>query len=95
MIPFFVTFGQKWRHEVHPGFPAADPDGWLTIVAPGYRAAREFAFALLGTAWCDLYCPETGPPPASVFPLGELARVQAGDLEAAVAVLRGGAGDGE
>jgi hypothetical protein len=51
MSTFYVTFGQQYRHEAHPTFPKAHPDGWVTVVAADELAARSLAVERLGTAW--------------------------------------------
>jgi hypothetical protein len=50
-----VTFGQQYAHNPHPTFPAAHPDGWVTVHAPTEKAARDATLALLGTRWAWMY----------------------------------------
>lgn len=73
---FRFTFGLKYRTEPHPtGFPA-DPDGWVSVIAYSWNAARAIAFRHLGDAWAFQY---VGPDwekngfPHS-YPKGELAQ---------------------
>lgn len=76
MREFRVTFGQRWRREGHPTFPAAHPDGWLTIVAPDEDRAREVAFGWLGRHWSDLYRATDPDAMWHLYPLGELHRIE-------------------
>ena len=39
----YVTFGQKYRHEVHPVDDRAHPDGWFEYSADTWREASEAA----------------------------------------------------
>ncbi len=67
-----LTFGVRYATEPHPTFPQADPDGWVTILAPDMEAAREVAFSRLGKAWAFLEPPERMRE--RFFPHGEIAR---------------------
>ena len=58
---FYLTFGVKYRHERHPKWVAAHPDGWVLIEAPYEDEARRLAHEALGPYWSMLY-------PASHFP---------------------------
>jgi hypothetical protein len=73
MARFYVTFGQQYAREEHPAWPGVHPDGWVTIEAPDYDAARERAFTLFGRRWAFLY--EAADFDRSYFPGGELARI--------------------
>lgn len=44
--PFYFTFGQRYRREEHPSYPLAHPDGYVTIVANNWEAARQKAVEL-------------------------------------------------
>lgn len=55
---FYLTFGVKYRHEVHPHWEGADPDGWVLIEALDEPAARALAQQYLGMFWSMLY-PDT------------------------------------
>jgi hypothetical protein len=76
---FRVTFGQQYDRDPHQVFKLAHPDGWLTVEAPSYGRARDLVCALLGSAWCDLYTPESWAQIEHLFPAGELARIRVGD----------------
>ena len=39
----YVTFGQKYRHEVHPIDRRAHPDGWFEYDAPTWEEASAAA----------------------------------------------------
>lgn len=77
-----VTFGQQYAQDPHPRWPWAHPDGWVTVVAPNYEAARAAAFGMLGRFWAFIYGPGADEEIADVdwatlFPRGELGRVHA------------------
>ena len=78
-LEYRVTFGQKYPREPHPTFGKAHRDGWVTIVAADYDTARACVTGWLGTAWCDMYGPESWPQVAHYFPLGELHRIDASE----------------
>jgi hypothetical protein len=80
---YYVTFGQRYRHDPHPLFPRAHPDGWVAIEAGSWERARDVAFGLFGQYWSFIYTEAEFDP--SHFPRGELARVLAGQLPADVA----------
>ncbi len=75
MKTFMVTFGQRFRHDEHKRFPAAHPDGWVTIEAHDDSAARMIAFDRLGEEWAFLYREADFTP--GMYPMGELARFSA------------------
>lgn len=75
---FYVTFGQRYRHEQHPELEAAHPDGWLVVEALDLDDARAMAFAALGSAWAFVYALEDFDP--TLYPLGELARLTADEI---------------
>lgn len=72
-----VTFGQRYRRETHPTFPAAHPDGWVTILAYDDAGARAVAFSMFEQAWSFMYGPSDRPQTYwdDTFPGGELARI--------------------
>lgn len=71
----YITFGIKYADEPHPTFPAAHPDGWLTVVnAADHEAARAAAVEALGTAWAFDYIE---PPSRKYCPRGELGQLDA------------------
>ena len=68
---YYFTFGQKYRKdEVHP--QGGHPDGWFTIEAINYAAAREKMHTLCGEKWASQYAEE---PSRKMLPLGELKRL--------------------
>lgn len=88
MTEFRVTFGLKYGHREHPTFPAASPRGWLTILARDMDAARMIAHAALGEAWAFLYpVPIDEASWGRLYPLGEIARIDASLSAVAVGVL--------
>lgn len=74
MKTFYVTFGQKYRHEPHPVLPEAHPDGYLAIEADTEEQARAKAFELTGGKFAFMYQTE---PERAFYPLGEIDRVTA------------------
>jgi len=75
MNQFMVTFGQRFRYDEHATFPAAHPDGWVTIEAENVDDARELAFEHLDAEWAFLYTADDFN--AALYPLGELDRITA------------------
>lgn len=75
MSEFRVTFGQRYSREKHPTLPAATPDGWLTIIAPSYEAARVALIEAHGTRWSNLYPAEERNDDPRYYPRGEIARI--------------------
>ncbi|UOK18418.1 hypothetical protein SEA_BRUHMOMENT_102 [Arthrobacter phage BruhMoment] len=68
---YYVTFGVKYRHETHPYWAGAHPDGWLEVVAPDEEQARALVRSYIGNVYAFMY-------PADRFkrgwhPLGRLA----------------------
>lgn len=81
MAEYRLTFGHRFAREPHPTFPAAHPDGWVTIIADTWEQARRFAFDHFGQSWAFLYTEEEfgadgswTQPMDVVFPRGELGR---------------------
>lgn len=70
MAEFIVTFGQKYRNEPHPKVKYADPDGYLLILSPDYKTAREAAFRELGEHFSNMY--EKEEKYTRYFPKGAL-----------------------
>ena len=69
----YVTFGQRYRHQPHPLFTKAHPDGWLELRGfPTRDMARTVAFAITGGYHAFDY---TEPPALSTYPAGPLATV--------------------
>lgn len=73
LLEFRVTFGQRFHRDEHPTFPAAHPDGWVTILAADRDTAHRAAMERLGQAWGSLY-QQGDDIDWSMFPRGELAR---------------------
>ena len=70
---FFLTFGVMYRHETHPFWEQAHPDGWLLVLAPDEDAARLVVRRYIGNKYAFIY-------PEDRFqrkwhPMGELGRV--------------------
>lgn len=55
MTSFYVTFGVQYRHEPHPHWPSAHPDGWLEVVAPDDDAARLLLREYIGNRYAFIY----------------------------------------
>lgn len=51
MPDFYITFGDRERHEEHPTFPPAHPDGWVRVAAPDQAAAHKAAYDAFGFRW--------------------------------------------
>jgi hypothetical protein len=75
---FRITFGLRYRYDVHPHFPQAHPDGWLTIVARDEEIARQIAHVVLDFDWAGIYA---GPFDEDAWrrkhPAGEITRIDA------------------
>lgn len=52
---FYITFGQKYRHENHPSGYDISPDGVVRVVAPNYETARDIAVKSFGDQWSFIY----------------------------------------
>jgi hypothetical protein len=82
---FRVTFGLRYRYDVHPQFPQAHPDGWLAIVARDEEIAWQVAHVVLDYDWAGIYA---GPFDEAVWqnrhPAGEIARI---DVSLAAAMV--------
>lgn len=72
METFYITFGQKYRHEPHA--LGGHPDGYFSVMAEDVMNALEIVYAQLGHNWANLYAEDTLERP--LFPLGELACVR-------------------
>lgn len=76
MNRYYVTFGQKYRHERHPqasGGIYPHPDGWVAIEADTYDQARAIAHEVFGVHWSFIYMLQ---PDVGMFPRGELAVIR-------------------
>ena len=54
-LPFYVTFGQRYRREAHPTDKRIHPDGVVAIKASTMEEAREQAFSVFGRNWSCIY----------------------------------------
>jgi hypothetical protein len=71
---FFVTFGVMYRHETHPYWAGAHPDGWLLVLAPDEEAARHRVRMFIGLKWAFLYDVQRfRDDDVRYYPKGELA----------------------
>lgn len=52
---YCLTFGDQFRSEEHPTFPAAHPDGWVEVEADDYSHAVRIGYALFGGKWASAY----------------------------------------
>ncbi len=85
MSEYRITFGLKYRHQQHPLFPAAHPDGWLTIIARNQPTARAITHLTLASDFAFHYPgPFNETEWARNHPLGEIARINASLTRAAV-----------
>lgn len=71
---FFLTFGQKYRHQLHPSGKKINPDGWIEIFAYNYDLARQKAFEHFGSDWCWLYTEEEFRP--HHFQAGRIGKIE-------------------
>ena len=69
-VEIYVTFGPD--HAKKPEYDWIDPDGYLTVIAPSYWAARQTVFAVLGNRFAFDY---QAPKDMSRYTKGELARI--------------------
>lgn len=79
MKNFYFTFGQKCTHETHPNYPKAHPNGWVTIVADSYEAAREKSkdiFGLKGGLLQFAFQYDDSDFKPQYFPIGEIERFE-------------------
>lgn len=68
--PFYLTFFNRHLNANPPDWQ--DPEGWVTILAPSYRAARAIVVDLFGRQWSELYDETDFVLRARLFPRGEL-----------------------
>ena len=54
-MKFYFTFGQMYRDQVHPTYPKANPNGWVTIIADSENEAREKAEELFDGHYATNY----------------------------------------
>lgn len=71
-MTFYVTFGQRYRHEPHPYM--GHPDGWTEVQAPDYDQARSKVIHRYGNQWACLYDEEDFKRPGykEMYPKGRL-----------------------
>lgn len=77
MRNYFVTFGQKYRHEQHPvslDGVRPHPDGWVLIRCGNQSIADRTAHALFGTRFSIVYSEETHSK--HLYPMGELFSIK-------------------
>lgn len=55
MQNYYLTFGVKYNHEVHPCWSIATGGGWVRIEALSYDEARLIARQFFGLAWAFIY----------------------------------------
>jgi hypothetical protein len=58
LVPYYVTFGNKYtteRGSRHPQAPSIHGGGYVVIKAPDYETARRMAFGAFGPKWAFLY----------------------------------------
>lgn len=55
MAEYRITFGQQYAIDPHPTFPAAHPNGYVTILAESYDEARDIAIRHLGRRFAFQY----------------------------------------
>ena len=77
MASFYVTFGQRYRNEIHPRWRWADPDGYLKVTPPdgNEETARAMVNAALHRDWAMLYAT---PPSLEQYPNGETGELSIG-----------------
>lgn len=72
MKDFFITFGQRYRREIHPH--GGHPDGWVRVRANSFAEACDKAMAKFGPLWAQAY--EEDRFEKSLFPKGELGVIE-------------------
>ena len=70
---FFLTFGAKYKYELHPSGIKIDPDGYIVIHAYNYDEARNLAFSEFGSKWSWLYDEKSFIP--HYFPAGIMCEI--------------------
>jgi len=68
MPNYYITFGQKYRHEPHPTGLPIHPDACTKVIASDITAARNIAFDCYGPYWGFIY--EESEFDAKDFPRG-------------------------
>lgn len=70
---FYLTFGNKYKHQPHPSGTVINPDGYVLIQAYTYDEARAKAFEVFGPEWAFLYTEDNFE--AKFFPAGVLRKI--------------------
>ena len=77
-VTCFVTFGQRYRHEDHPGDERVHPDGWFEFVGRTFSeaddAARRYFYDPVEKVALFAFT-YTEQPDAFLYPRGCLARI--------------------
>lgn len=63
---YYVTFGQKYRHENDA--LGRHPDGWMEVTATTMEEARSIVFTKLDRGWAFIYAGRTFDK--SLYPKG-------------------------
>lgn len=74
MTDIRVTFGQRFRRDVHPQLPAAHPDGYVVFVTDYPDNVRLLVVDQLGVEWSGIYTEPFADFRDEYYPRGELAR---------------------
>ncbi len=74
MKDFYVTFGQRYRHEPHPSGYPIHPDGVVRVRAESEEEARGKTFEAFGGKWSFVYVEEEFEP--EWYPRGELFSIE-------------------
>lgn len=75
MGTFIITFGQQYPRESHPTFPAASRDGWVSVEAEDYDAAKQIADRELAGQYSTIYPQESFEGSAELYPAGQLGEL--------------------
>lgn len=70
MNTYYITFGQKYRHEPHP--LGGHPDGWIEVHAEYEVEARQMIHKLCGSKWAFIYNKQ---PDIAIYPRGCLMTI--------------------
>lgn len=88
--PFYLTFGVQYRPDpiyrygqmVHPHWPGADSNGWVTLMATDYMAARQLASLYFEDKFSTVYDALNFDLTENrrFFPRGEIAVIRQGTI---------------
>jgi hypothetical protein len=91
LVPFYLTFGTKYRadpnpehgQEQHPHWPYATGDGWVTIMATDYIAARKVALLYFDDKFSTVYPADRFDTSdmRRYFSLGQIALIHQGTID--------------